>query len=263
MAPASNASQNQQQGRRVSAASVRQSANHGPRFVRFSELDVALVNRDLQIHTVSSDGEATIAQVLEQAHRLRLGEIAFTEHVRRTSDYFSRFAADVRAARHGSSVRVFVGLEAKAADASGMLDAPIEALAEAELVLGSVHRFPMDDGAFLAAENFSYEDAWGREFALSLALLEQAPIHVLAHPGGMCQRAFGRFPDAQMRMLMRTALQRGVAIEINSKYTRDLDAFLALCREINPIVSIGSDAHRLEDLGTCRDALRARGIGVR
>ena len=56
---------------------------------------------------------------------------------------------------------------------------------------------------------------------------------------------------------LRTA-RRGVAIEINSSYLVDVDAFLRLCQEVDPIVSIGSDAHKLEELGRCRDVLRAR-----
>lgn len=234
-----------------------------PAFVRFNDLAAEHVNRDLQVHTVASDGEATISQLIERAQALGLAEIAFTEHVRRTSEYFPAFAQEVRARRGEAGVRAYVGLEAKAADEAGTLDAPEEALAEAEIVLGSVHRFPAAGGQWLAAEAFDYEEAARRELALSLGLLRRAPIHVLAHPGGMCQRAFGRFPGEYFRTLMRAALDRGVAVEINSKYTRDLDGFLSLCREVNPLVSVGSDAHRLSDLGACRDALRARGIGCR
>jgi putative hydrolase len=232
-----------------------------PQFVRFNELNRAHVNRDLQVHTVATDGEATIEELIGRARQLELAEIAFTEHVRRTSGYFHGFADEVRRHRRDAPLQVYVGVETKALDVDGTLDAPPEALAEVELVLGSVHRFPDGDGRLIAPEALSYEDAARRELALALGLVRWAPIHVLAHPGGMCQRAFGRFPEEYFVMLMEAALERGVAIEINTAYTRDLDGFLALCRRVNPLISVGSDVHRVSDLGHCRDALLARGIG--
>jgi len=234
-----------------------------PQFVRFTELDGAHVNRDFQIHTRLTDGEATIDDIVSHAEQLGLQEIAFTEHVRRESTHFAEFATAVRQARQRTSLQVYLGVEAKALDDQGSLDAPPTALGEVDLVLGSVHRFPVGSGEFMSAEAFEYAEAARRERTLALALIRHAPITVLAHPGGMCQRAFGTFPVDYLEELMQAALERGVAIEINTAYTRDLDGLLAVCRKMNPLVSIGSDVHRLGELGTCRDALRARGIGCR
>ena len=230
-----------------------------PAFVRFNALRPQHVNRDLQIHTTATDGEATIEEILAQAEALGLIEIAFTEHVRKQSSYVPEFLASVRAARVARRVRVYAGFEVKAEDDRGTLDIAPEALAQAELILGSVHRFPVD-GMLKPASSFGFEEAAQRELELALGLLRYAPIDVLAHPGGMCQRAFGRFPDDSFRTLMRVSLERGIAIEINTSYTQDLDRFLSLCREMNPLVSVGSDVHRLSDLGACARALTSRGI---
>jgi len=89
----------------------------------------------------------------------------------------------------------------------------------------------------------------------------KAPIDVLGHPGGMSLRRHGRFPEKYFRALMTSTLERRIAIEINSSYLVDMPAFLALCEEINPYVSIGSDAHRLSELGRCRDQLLELGVG--
>lgn len=232
-----------------------------PQFTRFKDLTSVYVNRDLQVHTVATDGKATVGEMIMRAEDLGLNEIAFTEHVRRTSHYYNGFTAEVHSARQRANVRVYVGLEAKAFDENGTLDASQEALSQAEIVLGSVHRFPIGGGRFVVAGQFDYEEAARREFALALGLIRYAPIDVLSHPGGMCQRAFGRFPEELFEELMLVSLERGIAIEINIAYTVDLERFLALCQKVNPFVSIGSDAHQLNELGTCRDALRARGIG--
>ena len=55
--------------------------------------------------------------------------------------------------------------------------------------------------------------------------------------------------------MLEASLKREIAIEINSSYLIDFEGFLNLCSEINPFVSIGSDVHRLEEVGKCRDIL--------
>lgn len=230
-------------------------------FPRFSDLDAVSVNRDLHMHTRQTDGEATVEALLAEAARRGLGEVAFTEHVRRASDWYAGFARTVREARERLATTAYVGVEAKALDSAGTLDATEGILADAELVLGSVHRFPGTRDAPVDPGALAYADAARIEFDLALGLARHAPLHVLAHPGGMCLRHFHAFPHEQMRTLMQTCLDRGIAVEINASYLQDLDGFLDLCREVNPYVSVGSDVHRLSDVGRCRDLLLARGIG--
>lgn len=230
-----------------------------PEFVRFRDLTPEFVNRDFQVHTVATDGRGTIQELIDLAEEISLGEMAFTEHVRKTSTYFGHFAAEVRAARDNAGLPVFVGIEAKADNDDGDLDASLEILADAEIVLGSVHRFPIA-GELVNANTMSYEEASLREFRLAMGLIRNAPIDVLSHPGGMCQRAFGEFPAEFIEEIMTESIGRGVAIEINSSYIRDMDSFLALCAKTNPLISVGSDVHLLEDLGVCRTILRDRGV---
>jgi putative hydrolase len=101
------------------------------------------------------------------------------------------------------------------------------------------------------------------EYELALGLLQSARIDVLAHPGGMYERRRNQsFPEAYMRNMMMVSARTAVAIEINSCYLRDVDGFLKLCTEVNPYVSIGSDAHTLEAIGQCRDILRSKKAGL-
>ncbi len=229
-----------------------------PTFVRFRDLDGPALNVELQVHTTWTDGEGTIEEVLRAASERGLAAVAFTEHVRRETTWFGAFAAAVRAAEGAFPGRVYVGCEAKALDRHGSLDASEAILAECDLVLGSVHRFPDGDGGFLDFGALD-EDTFARtEFELALGLLERAPIHVLAHPGGMYQRRVGAYPRRLFRELMEASLARGVAVEINASYLVDVDGFLDLCAEVNPYVSIGSDVHRLDQMGRCRDVLLDR-----
>lgn len=224
--------------------------------VRFRDLTPELINVELQVHTTWTDGRATIAEVLETACQRGLAVVAFTEHVRRETDWFADFAAAVRKeARRFPGLTVLVGCEAKALNAGGGLDVSDEVRAQCDIVLGSVHRFPDGRGGLLDFKKLDRETFAELECDLAVGLLLGAPIDVLAHPGGMYQRLHGQYPDALFRRMIEASLGRGIAVEINSSYLAEPEPFLALCEELNPFVSIGSDAHTREEIGRCRDML--------
>ena len=231
--------------------------------MRYRDLAHSDLNVDFQIHTVQTDGEATVDQILERASEIGLGRIAFTEHVRRETTWFPQFVQSIRRAASGyPKLDVFVGCETKAMDVEGTLDLTQEILEASDIVLGSVHRFPDGKGGFHEFDSLRPDVLADMEYELALGMVRHAPIDVLAHPGGMYERRHGIFPVRHFRNLMQASLERQVAIEINSSYLRDFDGFLRLCDEINPFVSIGSDAHKLAELGRCRDRLRNAREGV-
>jgi putative hydrolase len=228
-----------------------------PRFGRFRDLDHEALNVDCQVHTTWSDGRADVRAMLEAARERRLAAIALTEHVRRDTAWFCDFAGTVRAeARAVPGMDVYVGCEAKALDADGTLDVTDEIRAQCDLVLGVVHRFPDGRGGFLDFKRLDWQACAELEWQLTRGLLRAAPIDVLGHPGGMTQRWFGRYPASLFRKILEASGERGIAVEINSAYVADWNGFLALCEEVNPVVSIGSDAHGPDELGRCRDRLR-------
>jgi putative hydrolase len=230
-----------------------------PTFPRFSELDRERCNVDHHIHTKWTDGHGTVREVLDTAERRGLSSIAFTEHVRRDSgEWFTRFVAEIRReAAEAPALEVLVGCEAKALDLEGRLDTSEEVLGQCDIVLGSVHRWPDGVGGLVNFAEIPYAEFADIEASYALGLVRSAPIDVLAHPGGMFQRRHGAFPEHLMRELVVATRERGIAIEISSSYLRDVPAFLDLCREIDPFVSIGSDAHTLDDIGRCRDVVTA------
>jgi putative hydrolase len=230
----------------------------GNHFARFLELTPAHINCDLHVHTSRTDGKAEIKAVMQRAVELGLSRIAFTEHVRRDSTWFHAFAEEVRTQREEfPQLDVWVGCESKALDKHGALDVTDKIIAECDIVLGSVHRFPDGRGGYIDFSTLAPDQMAQIELELAVGLLESAPIHVLAHPGGMHARRHSDFPPDMMRELLRKSLDRQIAVEISTSYLKDFAAFVRLCAEINPYVSIGSDMHRLETLGESRDRLRA------
>lgn len=224
------------------------------RFVRFNALRPELINVELQSHTTWTDGRESVADMLRTAAERGLAALAITEHVRRDTTWFDEFARQVRqVAADYPQVRAYVGCEAKALDTEGGFDASPAILDQCDIVLGSVHRFPGGKGGFLKFSELEPEEFARIEFDLAMGLIRNAPIDVLSHPGGMYQRHHGPFPESMFAEMMRATLDRGIAIEINASYLVDMDAFLTLCREIDPLVSVGSDAHGIEEIGRCRD----------
>jgi len=225
-----------------------------------SELTGRLANRDLHMHTDRTDGRNTLVDMLAAARACGLEEIAITDHVRRDSSWFHDHARAIRREGAPGAVKVRVGIEAKALDDRGTIDATAAMIVDAEFVLGSVHRFPDGRGGFLDYDALSADRMIETELALAMGLIRGRTIHVLAHPGGMCLRRLGAFPADGYRTLMREARDHGVAIEINSSYLEDVPAFLEVCAELDPLVSVASDAHGIEEVGRCRDILRGLGL---
>lgn len=211
----------------------------------------------MHLHTAYTDGEPSVEEVIRRAESLGLKEIAFTEHVRADTAWFSDFAAEVRAHADTTRVNVLVGAEARIQDFEGSLDISDAIRREADIVLASVHRFPGADGTPLSFDQVPPGEFADMEYRLALGLLRRGAAHVLAHPGGMSLRHLGSFPTAFFRSLMEESRKKRVAMEINTSYLHDLGAFLALLQETNPKVSLGSDAHRLAEVGQCRDLLKA------
>ncbi len=230
-----------------------------PSFRHFRDLSTADLQCDLHVHTRRTDGEEEIETILRAASERGLRRIAFTEHVRRDSSWFHDFAREVRdRSRAHPHLEVLVGCETKALDPSGAIDASEAILDECDIVLGSVHRFPDPAGGFVDTARYGPEELARSECELAMGLLRSGHIDVLAHPGGMYARRHGRdLPGDLLRPLVATAIERGVAVEINSSYARDLEGLLSLLDELDPLVSIASDVHRLRDLGRCRDLLAA------
>jgi putative hydrolase len=226
-------------------------------FPRFSELDDMACRIELQTHTTWTDGNQSVRDVLEATREQGIHTVAITEHVRRDTDWFDDFVSDVRReAEQFPDIAVLVGCEAKALDDAGDLDVTDALSAQCDIVLGSVHRFPDGKGGLLEFSALSADELAEREVELAVGLLRAAPIDVLAHPGGMYQRRHGEFPAAGMRTIIQASLDRGIAVELNSSYHPDLSSMIALCRELDPFVSIGSDAHDRAEVGKCSALLR-------
>jgi putative hydrolase len=234
--------------------------NNKPLFYKFSELTETRLNTEYQIHTDQTDGKASIEELFYSAVNQNLTSMAFTEHVRRDTLWFKDFYHSVK--KHSLSypqINAYVGCESKVLNFTGELDINDEILDHSEIILGSVHRFPSNLFNGVNMRELPEDEFAQIEYELSLAMIKNAPIDVLAHPGGMYSKIFNKpFPSKYMSELMNATIKRNIAIEINTSYLTDVDGFLQLCEEINPKISIGSDVHQINEMGVCRDVLLSK-----
>jgi len=222
-------------------------------FTRFKELNFSNNLCDYHIHTVQTDGEATIEECVNYAINKGLKKIAFTEHIRKSSDWYRSFIQEIKKIRRKfkDKLTIFYGIEAKILDYKGNIDASDEIISDSEIVLGAVHRFPNKKKDL---SKITIEDEAIIEFKLACAILKNPYVDVLAHPGGVFERKHNiSFPKIFYEKIINLANQYNKAIEINSSYLTNPRIFFQLCKKFNPYVSLGSDAHKAMEIGNVID----------
>jgi len=227
-------------------------------FPRFSELNSNNVLRDLQIHTNWTDGESSVKDLLEQADRVGLKEIGFTEHARHNSTYYPEFFDEIDFyAEKFPNLVAYKGFEVKIKSANGCLDMSNKMRDAAELVLGSVHSMiDKPSGRRVHPKEMDLAVAVATETELSLGLIENGGADVLSHPGGMSLRFHGEFPFANFDLLLSRIKHTTMAFELNYAYhSRIMPHLLELVAKHDPFVSIGSDVHNVHDMGKCSAAI--------
>ncbi|MBN2410752.1 PHP domain-containing protein [candidate division KSB1 bacterium] len=227
-----------------------------PILFRASRLPKDIPTVDFHIHTTFTDGKSSIEEYIISAIKKGLSAIAFTEHVRKSSGWFGTFSREVKNIRKAyPQLKIYYGIEAKALDYQGALDATTEMINESEVVIGAVHRYPGLEN-LSELEQISPEKAVQMEFEASMGLIENAPIDILAHPGGIYEKYYGEFPVGYFREIVKAAKQYNVAIEINSKYCNNIKEWLEICISEDIFISLGSDAHSDPETGTIVNLLR-------
>lgn len=205
---------------------------------------------DFHIHTSWTDGANTPAEMHDEAVKCGLEVILFSEHGRKTSgDWFPEFAEEIRILPT-DECRALVGLEAKVEDFEGNIDTTDEILGSCDLVMASVHRFPGKDGKPIAFADVDPDEAVDIEFELAMSVLENPAIDILGHPFGMSYKRHKATPgESRLKEVIRKAARFEVAFEVNSRYHPDPWRLIELCKQAGAPISLGSNAHRVNEVG--------------
>lgn len=220
-------------------------------FKKFNNMAKNDIVFDYHIHTSQTDGKNTAKEMIEEAEKLNFSKIAFTEHIRKDSDWFFDFKNNIENLKKLSNTQILIGIEAKPLNFNGTIDASEEILGASNIIVGSVHRYPKKSGELIPLEDIpslGEKKAAKIEFNLAKGLLKKGQIDILGHIFGIYYKYFDKFQEKYLRELLSLSLKNKVAIEINTKYLKNKKDFLRLLKEINPYVSLGSDAHSKKEL---------------
>jgi DNA polymerase (family 10) len=198
------------------------------------------------MHTTETDGRATLEEMAEAARERGYEYIAITDHSKALSmtngldeKRVVELARRVREInRNGLGIRVFSGIECDILK-DGAMDLADDALAELDLVIGSVH-------SHMNQESSEMTDRL-------LRALECPHLRIVGHPTGRILLHRDPFPFDFDRVAAE-AVRRGVWLEINASPER-LDLHGTLIRTAKAKgakFTISTDAHHPKHLASMR-----------
>jgi putative hydrolase len=209
---------------------------------------------ECHLHTLYTDGTATVGQYARKAYETGLSRIILTEHAEpwraKKGGWFANYVREVRtvAEEYAGRLEVYAGIEAPAIDFDNGLELTEEMRSEVDFILGTAHRYPGLGNR--RVHDLSRKEFISLEFMTLMALARNTDIDAIAHMGGTCRLYCCELPEDMAAEVVKTAADNGVAIELNSKYHAPLTHLLEICIRENARVTIGSDAHSLNEIGT-------------
>jgi DNA polymerase (family X) len=209
-------------------------------------IELSHIRGDLHMHTTETDGRATLEEMAAAALARGYEYIAITDHSKALA--MANGLDEKRVVEHarrvrelnanGPGIRVFSGIECDILR-DGALDLADDALAELDLVIGSVH-------SHMNLEPAEMTDRL-------LRALECPHLRVLGHPTGrlLLQREGYAF---DFDRVVAEAVKRGVWLEINASPERlDLDgALVRTAKTKGARFTISTDAHHPKHLAGMR-----------
>ena len=209
-------------------------------------IELRHIRGDLHMHTTETDGRASLEEMAAAARDRGYEYIAVTDHSKalamangldekRVVD-FARRVREIN--RNGLGIRIFSGLECDILK-DGALDLADDALAELDLVIGSVH-------SHMNLEAAEMTDRY-------LRALECPHLRILGHPTGRMLLHRDPFPFDFDRVAAE-AIRRGVWLEVNASPER-LDLHAPLIRSAKAKgarFTISTDAHHPKHLNSMR-----------
>jgi DNA polymerase (family 10) len=214
---------------------------------RLPELvELSHIRGDLHMHTTETDGRASLEEMAQAARGRGYEYIAITDHSKALAmangldeQRAVAFARQVREInKNGLGIRVFSGLECDILR-DGAMDLAHDALAELDLVIGSVHSYMNMEAAEMTDR--------------LLRALECPQLRILGHPTGRILLHRDPFPFDFDRIVAE-AVRRGVWLEINASPERlDLNATLVRTAKAKGArFTISTDAHHPSHLKSMR-----------
>jgi putative hydrolase len=190
------------------------------------------IKEDYHVHTNFNDhspSDLSVANVVKQAEHLGLKSVAFTEHVRRSSEWIPQYLEEIDKVRSsGPSLKIITGFEAKILE-DGSIDCSEEYF----------------DNFVIASFHTTYGDKRKWFFALKNTI-EFSCANVIGH---LAPEESFDLSEFELDELATLLLKHDRIIELNAKYKRPPLRWLDIFKRKQVRFHLGSDAHSLNDVG--------------
>ncbi|MCS7257825.1 MAG: DNA polymerase/3'-5' exonuclease PolX [candidate division WOR-3 bacterium] len=211
-------------------------------------IDYNDIKGDFQIHTVNSDGSATIEEMVKAAIERGYEYIAITDHSK-SANYANGLTVDRllaewdeidRLQKRYKSIKILKATEVDILT-SGKLDFPDKILAQADIVVAAVH------------QGFKHHVTERLCYAI-----ENPHVDIIAHPSGRLINKREGY-EVDLEKVLEHARKYQKILEINAYPNRlDLnDIWAKRAKEMGIKLAINTDAHNVADLAWMRF-----GIGI-
>lgn len=189
------------------------------------------------IHTNFTDGENSILEYVETAHKLKIPLLAFTEHVRKNLTYnYEDFLKEITFAKKKfPHIILLSGIEAKVLE-NGELDCPEHVFEKADYKLFAFHSFPDDLELY---------------FSSIKKIIANYKVDAWAHPGLFFEKnAKLMLSNDQLTQIFHLINKNQILLEINFRYYLPrlnwIKEYFKISNNGNFI--FGLDAHSIDDL---------------
>jgi histidinol phosphatase-like PHP family hydrolase len=190
------------------------------------------LKKDYHVHSNYNDHsphELSIENVTRYAEKINLNTIAFTEHVRRTSDWIPRYLEEIdKIMASGTKLTLISGFEAKILK-DGTVDFPNEY--EGHFLIASFHT------------RYNNKQDWLSALTSAISL---PYVHVIGH---LAPEESFDLTDDELLELSQLLRSNSKTVEINAKYQRPPMKWLRVFKENDVNFHLGSDAHDLSEIG--------------
>jgi histidinol phosphatase-like PHP family hydrolase len=207
---------------------------------------------DLHMHSKYSDGKNTPEEMIEAAIDIGYEAVAITDHVWKTSAWVPAYAAHLETLKkkYESKIRLYSGIEAKVISLQGDIDADPSFDAHVDLVLGSIHRIPNQEGFFSKAdlERVPKQQIVENWLVAFCRMLENPRVDIIAHPLSEL-KGFGVGEDElPMREISDRIAGSNKIMEYNVRYNTMDEQVIQQTRDRGVHFLISSDSHTVKDL---------------
>lgn len=202
------------------------------------------IKEDYHVHCNYNDHSApdlTIRNVLRRAKEIGLQTLAFTEHVRKTSDWIPKYLKEIElhkkddnnnninSSNNNFDLKVISGFEAKIL-ADGSINCP-EEYSKDYFLIASFHNVYGDKEVWLNA--------------LKRAI-ENPDVNVIGH---IAPEPTFKLESSEVNTLASLIVENKKIVELNAKYHRPPSEWILIFKKRGVKFHLGSDAHSLQQIG--------------